>query len=265
MRKCLTAQSWQGLSRGKPRSAFDARALALGTKVEMEHTDNRGIAERIAMDHLTEDSRYYTKLAKMEKNHVSGRDCGGWAPTAATASSARERGSSNMALPNWPGAAHVYSFLGKRAEEMGAANYKAYVEEYRRRGRKPPKGRGVQPTEEMREIQAALRRGDEIELKSIQMRIKQNEFYGFDTKTIPKGANRSSGYVYKGLSSYDLQVAGLLAQNIATDDPIASAVEIIRIFKKRPQWKWISEAKPSTAAEMILDLIHRETKQVRRG
>jgi hypothetical protein len=141
----------------------------------MEHTDNRAIAERIAMDHLTEDPRYYVKLARMEKNRVSGRDCGGWAPEVAG---------------GW--------------EQC-------------------------------------------------------------DPKTIPKGANRVGGDIYKGLSTYDLQVAGLLAQDIATDDPIASAVEIIQIFKKRPQWKWISEAKPSTAAEMILDLIYRETKQVRRG
>ena len=70
MRKCLTVSSWRGLSRGKPRSAFDARALALGTKVEMEHTDNRAIAERIAMDHLTEDPRYYVKLARMEKKKL---------------------------------------------------------------------------------------------------------------------------------------------------------------------------------------------------
>jgi len=40
--------------------------LAMGRKVEMEHTDNVETAERIALDHLTEDPFYYTKL------HVAG-------------------------------------------------------------------------------------------------------------------------------------------------------------------------------------------------
>lgn len=38
----------------------------MGTKVEMEHTDDPTIARQIAMDHLVEDSNYYTKLKKME-------------------------------------------------------------------------------------------------------------------------------------------------------------------------------------------------------
>jgi len=36
--------------------------LNMGRKVEMEHTDNPEVAERIALDHLTEDPFYYTKL-----------------------------------------------------------------------------------------------------------------------------------------------------------------------------------------------------------
>ena len=38
--------------------------LKLGIRVEMEHTSNREKAKKIALDHLKEDSKYYTKLYK---------------------------------------------------------------------------------------------------------------------------------------------------------------------------------------------------------
>ena len=34
----------------------------------MEHTDDPDLAREIAMDHLTEDPDYYTKLEKVEKH-----------------------------------------------------------------------------------------------------------------------------------------------------------------------------------------------------
>lgn len=40
--------------------------LEMGLKVEMEHTKDIAIAKKIAMDHLTEDPHYYTKLSKIE-------------------------------------------------------------------------------------------------------------------------------------------------------------------------------------------------------
>lgn len=40
--------------------------LELGIETEMEHTTDREIARKIAMDHLYEDPAYYTKLKKME-------------------------------------------------------------------------------------------------------------------------------------------------------------------------------------------------------
>lgn len=55
-----------GLSSGMSPSDFEPRALRKGAKVEMEHTRDPRVAERIAMDHLSEDSRYYDKLEKME-------------------------------------------------------------------------------------------------------------------------------------------------------------------------------------------------------
>lgn len=41
---------------------FDAKELAMGVKVEMEHTKEEKLAKEIAMDHLAEDPHYYSKL-----------------------------------------------------------------------------------------------------------------------------------------------------------------------------------------------------------
>lgn len=46
---------------------FNQQQLAIGTKHELEHTDNAQLAQQIAMDHLAEDENYYTKLAAMER------------------------------------------------------------------------------------------------------------------------------------------------------------------------------------------------------
>jgi len=42
----------------------DPAQLATGIQVEMEHTNDPSVAEEIALDHLTEDPEYYTKLIK---------------------------------------------------------------------------------------------------------------------------------------------------------------------------------------------------------
>jgi hypothetical protein len=47
------------------------KELESGTKVEMEHTDDKSKAKEIAMDHLAEMPDYYTRLEKMEKNAKS--------------------------------------------------------------------------------------------------------------------------------------------------------------------------------------------------
>jgi hypothetical protein len=41
-----------------------------GVKVEMEHTDDKEKAKEIAMDHISEDPKYYDKLSKMETNEI---------------------------------------------------------------------------------------------------------------------------------------------------------------------------------------------------
>lgn len=38
--------------------------LELGIRVEMEHTNDREIAKEIALDHLAEDPKYYSKLGE---------------------------------------------------------------------------------------------------------------------------------------------------------------------------------------------------------
>ena len=41
------------------------RELFRGIRVEHEHTSSEGQAKKIAMDHLVENPKYYTKLAKI--------------------------------------------------------------------------------------------------------------------------------------------------------------------------------------------------------
>lgn len=40
------------------------KELEKGSKVEMEHTESYEHAKKVAMDHLVEDPKYYTKLSK---------------------------------------------------------------------------------------------------------------------------------------------------------------------------------------------------------
>lgn len=56
-----------GLADKKKPSDFDKKSLEEGLKIEMEHTDDKKIAREIAMDHLTEDKKYYKKLKRIEK------------------------------------------------------------------------------------------------------------------------------------------------------------------------------------------------------
>lgn len=57
-----------GLGDKKKPSDFDPKAVALGVKIEMEHTSDPAIAREIALDHLTEDPNYYNKLETIEKH-----------------------------------------------------------------------------------------------------------------------------------------------------------------------------------------------------
>lgn len=57
----------------------DQHELKLGIKHEMEHTDDREIAQEIALDHLSEDPKYYTNLIKHgikeRKNKLTLENC----------------------------------------------------------------------------------------------------------------------------------------------------------------------------------------------
>jgi hypothetical protein len=53
--------------RGFTKADADPGQLRKGIKHELEHTDSRKVAERIALDHLAEDPAYYTHLDKMER------------------------------------------------------------------------------------------------------------------------------------------------------------------------------------------------------
>ncbi|MDD5650239.1 MAG: hypothetical protein PHF86_07485 [Candidatus Nanoarchaeia archaeon] len=51
----------------------DSKELAKGVKVELEHTSDKDVAKRIALDHLAESKGvpYYSLLADMEKKFES--------------------------------------------------------------------------------------------------------------------------------------------------------------------------------------------------
>lgn len=55
-----------GKAKDKDLSKYDPEQLKMGLKVEMEHTDDPSVALEIAMDHLTENPKYYTHLKEME-------------------------------------------------------------------------------------------------------------------------------------------------------------------------------------------------------
>jgi len=49
--------------KSKPEDV-NADKLKVGIAVEMEHTSDKKIAQEIALDHLTENPKYYTELCK---------------------------------------------------------------------------------------------------------------------------------------------------------------------------------------------------------
>jgi len=68
----------KGRSRENPNTPIDPEQLRAGIKIEMEHTSNPLIAEKISVDHLTELPTYYTHLAAMEAEFMGKKtDVGG--------------------------------------------------------------------------------------------------------------------------------------------------------------------------------------------
>lgn len=64
-------ENWEGVGKNLTEKDVDPKQLEMGIKIEMEHTKNRKLARRIALDHLYEDPKYYTKLKKMEEDKHS--------------------------------------------------------------------------------------------------------------------------------------------------------------------------------------------------
>ena len=71
-------RAWRGpkLPNGRTRlrpQDFDPDQLAIGTKIELEHTRSPTIAMEIAMDHLSERTDYYDRLERYVEPHRRGR------------------------------------------------------------------------------------------------------------------------------------------------------------------------------------------------
>lgn len=64
--KLLSGLLSGGKSKGKDIKV-NPKELKMGMKVETEHTSNKFLARKIAIDHLVEISDYYTRLLAMEK------------------------------------------------------------------------------------------------------------------------------------------------------------------------------------------------------
>jgi hypothetical protein len=60
--RCL--RNKHGRGRNTKVKDVDQKQLKMGIKIEQEHTKSKARACGIALDHLTEDPRYYTKLRK---------------------------------------------------------------------------------------------------------------------------------------------------------------------------------------------------------
>ena len=69
--ECIDDKIPGGLAaeKGITKKDVDAGELQKGIEVELEHTPNRDIAGEIALDHLAEDPRYYSKLQKIDPHH----------------------------------------------------------------------------------------------------------------------------------------------------------------------------------------------------
>lgn len=84
------------------------KQLNKGIKVEMEHTDDRGKAKEIAMDHLFEDPKYYDKLQKIEaKEATSTSSAGQYSTPKMWAKSMNKKDFRGASKPQIPGGKFV--------------------------------------------------------------------------------------------------------------------------------------------------------------
>lgn len=72
MKKLPESNPGRAKKQGFTRADADPEQLRLGIEHELEHTDSRKVAERIALDHLSETPDYYTQLDAMERGTFRG-------------------------------------------------------------------------------------------------------------------------------------------------------------------------------------------------
>lgn len=96
----------KNLQKGKTITQIEKKVkskITIGTKVEMEHTDDKEVAKKIAMDHLYEDLEYYEKLNKVEaKEATSSSSAGQYSTPKMWAKSTKKkdfRGASKTQIP----------------------------------------------------------------------------------------------------------------------------------------------------------------------
>ena len=103
--------------KSKPED-FDQDELEKGIAAELEHTSSKKIAREIAMDHLKEDPRYYSKLEKFHKLMKGERK-----PVAIVI----RRTSLSIARPvNSPGSCPGNKSIGQRKIAEGETSLKGY-------------------------------------------------------------------------------------------------------------------------------------------
>jgi hypothetical protein len=120
---------------------IDPAQLSIGVQVEMEHTNDPEIAKEIAMDHLTEDPEYYTKLvnAGLAKEFQAGTGSGIGDPTTSLNDPARI-GAGGLKKGNMHGSIGGTSdgqVDGRRSEPV--LNKTVDIELEEKKGKKRPK------------------------------------------------------------------------------------------------------------------------------
>lgn len=130
-----------GVGDNTPSDKIDPSQLSIGVQVEMEHTNDPEIAKEIAMDHLTEDPEYYTKLvnAGLAKEFQAGTGSGIGDPTTSLNDPARI-GAGGLKKGNMHGSIGGTSdgqVDGRRSEPV--LNKTVDIELEEKKGKKRPK------------------------------------------------------------------------------------------------------------------------------
>ena len=61
-------EAGRAANQGFTEKDADPKELAMGIKIEMEHTTDKDISKKIALDHVSEVKDYYSRLKRMEED-----------------------------------------------------------------------------------------------------------------------------------------------------------------------------------------------------